>query len=138
MPDVAKVLDFGLVKELGEGLGPSLTRTGVIKGTPYYMAPEAATAPDTVDVRSDLYSLGAVGYYLVTGQLLCFAKEASQRPQSARDLQARLRDCKEVGAWDGAWWWEEYGEATQLRREQASQKSDGLTLDIELAERRVS
>jgi len=64
-PDVAKVVDFGLVKELQ----PTGDATGlnVIKGTPLYLSPESITAPDTVDGRSDLYALGGVAYYLLTG-----------------------------------------------------------------------
>jgi serine/threonine-protein kinase len=73
VPDVAKVLDFGLVKQVGEGDGedgalPALTHASGFTGTPLYMAPEAITAPDTVDARTDLYALGAVGYFLLTGQ----------------------------------------------------------------------
>ncbi len=66
--DVAKVLDFGLVKEIdpnSEDVG--LTRDQALMGTPLYMSPEAIKAPETVDARSDLYSLGAVGYFLLTG-----------------------------------------------------------------------
>ena len=65
MPDVAKVVDFGLVKELGEA---GMTEAGSLTGTPLYMAPEAITAPESVDGRSDLYALGAVTYYLLTGR----------------------------------------------------------------------
>jgi serine/threonine-protein kinase len=64
--DVAKVLDFGLVKELRAD-SPTLTRDNAITGTPLYMAPEALTAAESVDVRSDLYALGAVAYYLLVG-----------------------------------------------------------------------
>ena len=70
-PDVAKVLDFGLVKDVGEAetVAASLaTGEHVIAGTPLYLPPEAIVEPDSVDGRSDLYSLGAVGYYLLTGQ----------------------------------------------------------------------
>jgi len=67
VPDVAKVLDFGLVKETAPAEGLALTHAGAILGTPLYMAPEALTAPDEVGPRSDLYGLGAVGYYLLTG-----------------------------------------------------------------------
>jgi serine/threonine protein kinase len=66
--DVAKVLDFGLVKVVEDGWDPGITRDGVISGTPLYLAPEALTHPDAVDARSDLYALGAVGYYLLTGE----------------------------------------------------------------------
>jgi serine/threonine protein kinase len=65
--DVTKVLDFGLVKEL-KGMGDaSLTQVDSVTGTPLYLAPEAISAPSSVDERSDIYALGAVGYYLLTG-----------------------------------------------------------------------
>jgi hypothetical protein len=67
MPDVAKVLDFGLVRDLEPASGARLTREDVVQGTPLYLSPEAIQAPGAVDARSDLYGLGAVGYYLVTG-----------------------------------------------------------------------
>ncbi|MBS1120123.1 MAG: serine/threonine kinase [Deltaproteobacteria bacterium] len=65
MPDVAKVVDFGLVKEITSEAGNS---SQVILGTPAYVAPEAITAPDTIGATADLYALGAVGYYLLTGR----------------------------------------------------------------------
>ncbi len=64
--DVAKVLDFGLVKEL-EGESPEVTQANAITGTPLYLAPEALINAAAVDARSDLYALGAVAYYLLTG-----------------------------------------------------------------------
>lgn len=66
--DVVKVVDFGLVKELDRHEAVSLTSETTITGTPLYMSPEAITSPDKVDARSDLYAIGALGYYLVTGQ----------------------------------------------------------------------
>jgi len=66
--DVAKLLDFGLVKELGGTGANDLTKEGSLTGTPQYMCPEALTAPETVDARSDLYALGAVGYFMLTGK----------------------------------------------------------------------
>jgi len=70
LPDIAKVVDFGLVKdanELGHG-DPSLTSVNAIIGTPLYLAPEGILSPDKVDGRSDIYALGAIGYFLLTGQ----------------------------------------------------------------------
>jgi serine/threonine-protein kinase len=61
-----KVLDFGLVKQLGNA-ETNLTNADAIVGTPLYLAPEAITAPETVDARTDLYALGAVGYFLLSG-----------------------------------------------------------------------
>ncbi|MEM9192514.1 MAG: serine/threonine-protein kinase [Myxococcota bacterium] len=66
--DVAKVLDFGLVKDLDRGASTEKTAHDRVLGTPLYMAPEAISAPDAVDGRSDLYALGAVGYFLLTGK----------------------------------------------------------------------
>ncbi|HMC95456.1 MAG TPA: serine/threonine-protein kinase, partial [Polyangia bacterium] len=65
-PDVVKVVDFGLVKRFGGNLDESAA-TDAITGTPLYMAPEAISRPDTVDGRSDLYAIGAVAYFLLTG-----------------------------------------------------------------------
>jgi serine/threonine-protein kinase len=65
--DVVKVVDFGLVKNFGGNLAQSAA-TDAITGTPLYMAPEAITQPDAIDGRSDLYALGAVAYFLLTGQ----------------------------------------------------------------------
>jgi serine/threonine-protein kinase len=66
--DVAKVLDFGLVKDLEAGPGSSLTNVDMIAGTPQYLAPEAITSPQQVDARADIYAVGAVAYFLLTGK----------------------------------------------------------------------
>jgi eukaryotic-like serine/threonine-protein kinase len=96
--DVAKVVDFGLVKDLGavgdevaalpagaslppdrpgssgsrsrNGASASVSRTGTILGTPMYLAPEAMRDPTSVDGRADLYALGAVAYFLLTGTVV--------------------------------------------------------------------
>ena len=65
--DVVKLLDFGLVKEFQAGKDVKLTGDSVVIGTPQYMAPEAILNPDSVDVRGDIYSLGAVAYFLLAG-----------------------------------------------------------------------
>ena len=67
VPDMVKVLDFGLVKEVGSSEEASPQRVHLVVGTPLYMAPEAIITPGRVDARGDLYSLGAVGYALLTG-----------------------------------------------------------------------
>ena len=66
-PDLIKVLDFGLVKALDEKKQSGLT-SGGLTGTPLYMSPEAIQSPNSVDTRSDIYAVGAVGYFLLTGQ----------------------------------------------------------------------
>ncbi len=68
-PDVAKVVDFGLVKPFmsGDPQVTSASSASVLTGTPLYLSPEAMTMPELADPRSDLYALGAVGYFLLTG-----------------------------------------------------------------------
>jgi serine/threonine-protein kinase len=66
--DFVKVLDFGLVKTAAAGGAQTVaTIEGVVMGTPAYMAPEMALGDD-VDGRADLYALGCVAYYLLTGE----------------------------------------------------------------------
>ncbi|HMI88073.1 MAG TPA: serine/threonine-protein kinase [Polyangiaceae bacterium] len=68
MQDTVKVLDFGLIKEFGQNARDAAeTDVNAIVGTPTYLAPEAVTAPETMDGRSDLYAVGALGYFLLTG-----------------------------------------------------------------------
>ena len=88
--DLVKVLDFGLVKAVNRGATGGMKASAVV-GTPHFMSPEAVEKPETVDSRSDLYSLGAVGYWLLTGKamfdgqtvedlLVCQVKEAPAHP----------------------------------------------------------
>ncbi|MFY9551954.1 MAG: serine/threonine-protein kinase, partial [Thermoanaerobaculia bacterium] len=65
-PDVAKVVDFGLVKSVS-GSEAGVTLENTVPGTPHYMPPEALRTPDQIDARSDLYALGATAYFLLTG-----------------------------------------------------------------------
>ena len=79
IPDFLKVLDFGLVKDIGVVEMPaflpsaaqhgdaSLSQDGSLLGTPLYMAPEGMTDPAKLDLRADIFALGAVGYFLLTG-----------------------------------------------------------------------
>jgi serine/threonine-protein kinase len=69
--DFVKVLDFGLVKHAdSRAADVQLTTEGTTTGTPAFMAPEAVYEADRMDARSDLYALGCVGYWLVTGRLV--------------------------------------------------------------------
>lgn len=63
--DTIVLIDFGLARNFGGG--PSNTRTGVLRGSPYYMSPEQALGED-LDGRTDLYSLGILFYEMLTGR----------------------------------------------------------------------
>ncbi|HWZ86042.1 MAG TPA: CHASE domain-containing protein [Thermoanaerobaculia bacterium] len=77
IPDFVKILDFGLVKEMGAvervaggesgGSDAALSQDGSLLGTPLYMAPEGMSDPTKVDARADIFGIGAVGYFLLTG-----------------------------------------------------------------------
>jgi serine/threonine protein kinase len=67
MADFVKVLDFGLVKAAGGADEAHLTSANAVTGTPLYLSPEAVNEPDRLDARADVYALGAVAYYLLTG-----------------------------------------------------------------------
>src|SRR5580693_2928327 len=89
-----KLIDFGLATTL---VGDNLTATGAILGTPHYMAPEQVRGKP-VDARSDVYSLGALAYHLVTGRPPFTGENAiavgfahvSETPDAPRTLR---RDC---------------------------------------------
>jgi eukaryotic-like serine/threonine-protein kinase len=113
--DTVKVLDFGLVKETGGQSslsGPVIAQTDVnaLVGTPTYLSPESIHSPATVDARSDLYAVGAIGYFLLTGTevfqgsslvALCIAHlhEQPQRPSDRvkrplpSDLEQLILSC---------------------------------------------
>lgn len=66
--DVAKIVDFGLVEPITEKLSSQRTSEGAITGSPLFLSPEQASGSAASDPRSDIYSLGAVAYYLLTGR----------------------------------------------------------------------
>ena len=149
--DFVKVLDFGIAKEadhLMETGAIGLTREHGLRGTPAYIAPEQALGGSAVDGRADIYAVGCVAYFLLTGQLvftgntpmavvvhhahtpptppserselpipaaldrlvmMCLAKNAAERPQSAKDLSLRLSAIGELSPWTeehAREWWE--------------------------------
>jgi len=67
LSDIVKVLDFGVAKVLNAAPGDTLTQAGTVLGTPTYMAPEHARGA-TIDIRSDLYSVGAIMYEALAGR----------------------------------------------------------------------
>ncbi|REK13055.1 MAG: serine/threonine protein kinase [Planctomycetota bacterium] len=108
--DVAKLLDFGLAKPISANSVPvQLTQDGSITGSPMYMSPEQALGDSEPDERCDVYSLGAVAYYLLTGRppfegdraikiILAHAHEAVVPPSQHRsdipaDLEAVVMRC---------------------------------------------
>jgi len=68
--DLVKVLDFGMVKEVGGRQSRDITQFQKVLGTPLYMSPERVRNPGDADARSDIYSVGAVAFYLLTGHEL--------------------------------------------------------------------
>jgi serine/threonine-protein kinase len=111
---VAKLLDFGLVQEsrlAQPGVDNRLTMQGTILGSPPFMSPEQAAGKGHLDARSDIYGIGCVGYFLLTGQapferesalemLIAHASEAAVppsrlRPEVPADLEAVVLRCLE-------------------------------------------
>ncbi|MBM4364189.1 MAG: serine/threonine protein kinase, partial [Deltaproteobacteria bacterium] len=98
-----KVLDFGISKIDDGGGGASLTRTGVVMGTPGYMAPEQARGAK-VDHRVDVYGVGAMLYRALTGQLPFDGDDAAEviarvltdHPRRPRDLAPEIPGALEL------------------------------------------
>ncbi|MCG8449613.1 MAG: serine/threonine protein kinase, partial [Pirellulales bacterium] len=96
--DVAKLLDFGLAKPLTNAKDSELTQEGSITGSPLFMSPEQAMGSGEVDARSDIYSLGAVMYYMATGRppfaypqpIKVMVAHASEAPQPLRELNPEI------------------------------------------------
>jgi serine/threonine protein kinase len=78
--DCVKVLDFGLVREFrgAETEPANAAEANVIEGTPWFTPPEAISGAANIDPRSDLYSLGALGYFLLTGKYIFDADSVAE------------------------------------------------------------
>lgn len=102
--DVAKLLDFGLVKESITDGEAKFATPGRASGTPAYMAPEQASAYDDVDGRCDIYALGCVAYFALTGRppfvaekvmavLAAHVRESVIPPSEHADVPNDLEQC---------------------------------------------
>ena len=99
--DVVKVLDFGLAKDVvNGGAGYELAGPGARLGTSLFMSPEQIASPDRVGTQSDVYQVGAVGYFLLTGVpvLVGVGRQdwADPEPPSSRLGKPIKRDLEEL------------------------------------------
>ncbi|MGI8766967.1 MAG: protein kinase domain-containing protein [Gemmatimonadaceae bacterium] len=100
----AMVTDFGIARAVSEGTDTRLTTTGLAIGTPAYMSPEQCAGDRGVDGRSDLYSLGVLGYQMLSGDLpfaaantpAMFVKHLTERPRPLTDRCAAPADLDAV------------------------------------------
>ncbi len=86
--DFPKLVDFGLVADLQAPIDPNDNRPRALLGTPMYMAPEALAETHRVDARTDLYALGAVAYYMVTGE------DLFEDPRDVEQLVTMQLECE--------------------------------------------
>ncbi len=97
MADSVKVLDFGLVHEYRlapDRLSHPTAEETTVVGTPHFMSPESIRSPGSADPRSDIYALGALGYYLLTGHHVfedVSLTEVLRRHMEDKPMQPRLR-----------------------------------------------
>jgi len=94
--DVAKLLDFGLAKPHVDLAAAQITQEGRISGSPLFMSPEQVTNDTPADERSDIYSVGTVAYYLLTGRapfdninpMKVMIAHVNERPKPTSELNA--------------------------------------------------
>src|SRR5690606_8286294 len=151
-PHFVKLVDFGIAKALQDKTG-DLTETGVILGTPFYMSPEQARG-ESLDGRSDIYSLGVMMYRAFTGKLPFVADtamgvltrhltEAPEPPSRIREiepgLEAIILRCLEKRAGDRFQRMAEVAQAIRsLRQHHPSQSFEGAYVSGEHAPPRAS
>ncbi len=87
--DVAKVLDFGLVKLTHDPGAAALTSDMTVSGTPLFMAPEQAVGDRSLDARADIYALGAMMYYAPDGPAAVHGRERLRRDDGPRPRPRR-------------------------------------------------
>jgi eukaryotic-like serine/threonine-protein kinase len=98
LSDFVKVVDFGLAMDPSFNLAPQITQAGLISGTPLYIAPECLDDPAKVSPRSDLYAVGAVAFYLLTGRDLFVAANPMEIFRCVTsDKRPRPSDCVPKG-----------------------------------------
>ena len=110
--DILKLLDFGIAKVARDEEDATVTQAGWIAGTPAYMSPEVCSGASVADARSDIYSLGAVIYFLLTGTppfttenvaalMMAHVNETPETPSQRlgalipHDLEATILKCLE-------------------------------------------
>ena len=135
--DAVKLIDFGIVRDEHAAPGEEDANPGAVVGAWKWMAPEQKKG-GPVDRRSDLYSLGATAYFLLTGKtpdesdshladaptdlqavvLRCLKEDPEQRFQSAGELEKSLANCACATQWgpaDAKKWWQNQGTAYQMK-----------------------
>ncbi|MFA6311908.1 MAG: serine/threonine-protein kinase [Sterolibacterium sp.] len=88
--DLIKLLDFGLIKDLENAESRDLTRDVRMLGTPAFMAPERLLDPRSVDPRTDLYGIGCIGFFLLTGRKPFEATRDADLAQQVLHVEAPL------------------------------------------------
>jgi eukaryotic-like serine/threonine-protein kinase len=97
---VVKILDLGLSKNIADAEQSYMTQSGVVLGTPHYISPEQALGQKEIDGRSDIYSLGATLFHLLTGQTpfngpnipVILTKHLTEQLPNPQDIQPGIPD----------------------------------------------